>query len=144
MTWVTFRKRPSPFLPRASSRRCRHPGETIDGCLGLGGCIWTVMKSWAWLASLNAVGIPCLERLLADGRALRLTCSPVLLSLHFCYVQAVIQPRRKAGAFLVTARALFMFPILSSKSMKRWPYGCCKEVVAEYTELFPICCPQIT
>lgn len=108
-------------LPFRHMHPC-HPEETIDGFLGLGECIWTVMKSWAWLAAPNAVGIPCLERLLADGRALRLTCSPVLLSLRLCYAQAVIQPRRRAGAFLVTATALFMCPMLSSNSMKRWQY----------------------
>lgn len=109
---------------------CCHPGETFNGYLGLGECIWTVWKSWAWLAAPNAVGIPCLERLLADGRALRLTCSPVLLSLHLCCAQAVIQLRRRAGAFLVTARALFRFPILSSNSVKRTVWvlqnSCCR------------------
>lgn len=115
---------------------CCHPRETVDGCLGLGEGIWTVMKSWAWLAAPNAVGLPCLERLLADGRALRLTCSPVLLSLRLCYPQAVIQPRRTVGAFLVTARALFIFPILSSNSMKRSQYGCCTAVVANIQNYF--------
>lgn len=127
MTLITFRRRPSfslhvPFV--LSSRRDLRwllgvSRVTLDcnEVLSLCGC-----SKYSWHS--------CLEQLLADGRALRLTCSPVLLSLHLCYAQAVIQPRRRTGAFLVTARAPFIFPTLYSNSVKRTAWvlqsSCCR------------------
>lgn len=116
MAQILLGKDLSPFLPHApfvlSSRRDH------GWLLGARRVYLDCNEVLSLVGAPNAVGIPCLERLLADGRA-QVDLQPCALSLRLCYAQAVIQPRRRAGAFLAVARALFMFPILSSKSMKR-------------------------